>query len=280
MPTSNKLADILTSVRNEGKTGRILASLGTAGSIRSVAISVKDGKVIDVSDSKAGQKETGFWNLPIRNAFFVPRANFDDVELGGGVVEMSILLKLLHEGGELPAQLVPATYSKPPAASNPSPGPAIPGAAPTTGQARAARPHILWELSKKIDELIASKGLDRARIRGKIGLAAGVFMDIDEHTPDDDLTIQNVLKAANSILGAAITLPGSGNKGRGGNSLKTALESIDRAIKKKGLDPAKTKGKISLKSGVFLEFDDNPPDDIQVANQILAAAREVLGEVL
>jgi len=269
----NKLHDVLTSVRDEKKTGRILASLGTSGALRSVAISVQHGEIIDISDSKAGLTATDFWNLPVRNAFFVPRDHFDDLVSGGRIIELEVLLKLLLKGGKLPA-----------------PPPASPSVAAKRAPAPAAKkpPEVrrgkLWQLSERIDQAIAANGLDRAETRGRIGLAAGVLMDFDPSTPDDDELITNVLAAANSILGDAFAAPAPTDQPHSpqsqAHSLKSVMKKIEQAIAKQGLDPAQVKGEIGLKAEVFLDFDEDTPDDVQLANRILAAAREVLGEVL
>ena len=102
-------------------------------------------------------------------------------------------------------------------------------------------------------------------------------MDFDPDTPDDDGIIASILSAAKDILGE--TIAASGPVGEA-SSVKAVMDKIDQAIARRGLNPAKTKGEIGLKAEVFLDFDEDAPDDIQLANRILAAAREVLGEVL
>ncbi len=62
----------------------------------------------------------------------------------------------------------------------------------------------LFELSKKIDDIISQKGMDRMTTRGKIGLKSGVLMAFNEKTPDDDEKIQKIKEAAKEILGVAL----------------------------------------------------------------------------
>lgn len=259
MANSNRLYAVLTAVRDERKTGKVLTSLGADDTLRSVTILVRDGEIIDISDPNAGGDETGFWD-PQRFAFFQPQDNVDDRHTIGETIEITDLLKQLQEVDAL-AQARVRARPAPTAAPRPSTAPdslRAPAAAPAIEEPPATRTTALWELSKKIDEMIADQGLDRAETRGKIGLAAGVLMEIDENTSDDDFTIDRILKAAKSILGEAVALPEAGAGGAKGNSLKEAIESINRIIREKGLDPVKTKGEISLRSGIFLEFDEAP----------------------
>lgn len=62
----------------------------------------------------------------------------------------------------------------------------------------------LFELSKKIDEIITQKGLDKLPTRGKIGLKSGILMAFNEKTPDDPEKIQKIKSAASEILGVGI----------------------------------------------------------------------------
>ncbi|MCX9011589.1 MAG: hypothetical protein OIN66_10770 [Candidatus Methanoperedens sp.] len=62
----------------------------------------------------------------------------------------------------------------------------------------------LLELSKKIDDIISEKGLDRLTTRGKIGLKSGVLMAFNDNTPDDAEKIQKIKEASKEILGVAI----------------------------------------------------------------------------
>ncbi len=278
MSVQNKLHKLLSMVGEEDRTGRILAHLGSKGDLRSVAISVRDGEIVHISDSKANREETGFWNLPVRSAILIPRDNLDAAASGDSVIELPVLLRLLQEGGTIPRegrrtqQTEPAAAPSPPTVRVPMPAPIVEKAEAPEKQTRA-----LWELSQAIDKAITKKGLDITMTRGKIGLAAGVLLDFDENTPDDDEIFAMVRSAAESILGK-IAIPSKAR--RGSNNLMSALKKIDRIIEKKGLDSARIKGEIGLKAGMFIDFDDDSPDDIQLANRILVAAREVLGEVL
>ena len=62
----------------------------------------------------------------------------------------------------------------------------------------------LQELSKKIDEIISEKGLDRMPTRGKIGLKSGILMAFNENTPDDSEKITKIKQAAREVLGVGI----------------------------------------------------------------------------
>lgn len=62
----------------------------------------------------------------------------------------------------------------------------------------------LFELSKKIDEIISQNGMDRLITRGKIGLKSGVLMAFNEKTPDDVVKVQKIKDAAREVLGVSI----------------------------------------------------------------------------
>ncbi len=62
----------------------------------------------------------------------------------------------------------------------------------------------LFEMSKKIDEIISQKSLDRMTTRGKIGLKSGVLMAFNENTPDDFEKIKKIKDAARDVLGASL----------------------------------------------------------------------------
>jgi hypothetical protein len=62
----------------------------------------------------------------------------------------------------------------------------------------------LFEMSKKIDEIISQKGLDKMITRGKIGLKSGVLMAFNENTPDDSEKIKKIKDAAREVLGASL----------------------------------------------------------------------------
>ncbi len=62
----------------------------------------------------------------------------------------------------------------------------------------------LLEISKKIDEIISQKGMDKLTTRGKIALKSGVLMAFNENTPDDMAKVQKIKDAAREILGVSI----------------------------------------------------------------------------
>ncbi|NJD76540.1 MAG: hypothetical protein FIB08_05510 [Candidatus Methanoperedens sp.] len=62
----------------------------------------------------------------------------------------------------------------------------------------------LLELSKKIDEIISQKGMDRLTTRGRIGLKSGVLMAFNENTPDDAAKIAKIKEAAREVLGTGV----------------------------------------------------------------------------
>ncbi len=54
-------------------------------------------------------------------------------------------------------------------------------------------------------------------------------------------------------------------------------KKIDTIISEKGLDRMPTRGKIGLKSGILMAFNENTPDDNDKIMKIRQAATEVLG---
>jgi hypothetical protein len=62
----------------------------------------------------------------------------------------------------------------------------------------------LLQLSKRIDEVISEKGLERMPYRGKIGLKSGILMAFNENTPDDIEKIRKIKEAAREVLGVVI----------------------------------------------------------------------------
>jgi len=62
----------------------------------------------------------------------------------------------------------------------------------------------LWEMSQQIDEAINHRGLDKAITRGKVGMEAGILMNINENTPDDDNKILKLKLAVEKVLGVKI----------------------------------------------------------------------------
>jgi len=63
----------------------------------------------------------------------------------------------------------------------------------------------LYDLSKKIDGIIAERGLPEAKIKGAIGLKSGVLLAfVRPDTPDDPSKIQNLKTAIKEILDVAV----------------------------------------------------------------------------
>lgn len=52
---------------------------------------------------------------------------------------------------------------------------------------------------------------------------------------------------------------------------------IDKLILQKGMDRMITRGKIGLKSGILMAFNEKTPDDIEKIMKLKEAAMEVLG---
>jgi len=57
-------------------------------------------------------------------------------------------------------------------------------------------------------------------------------------------------------------------------------QKINEIIDKKGLDKPITRGRIGLKSGVLMAFNENTPDDQEKIQKIRDAVKEVLGEAI
>jgi uncharacterized protein YqgV (UPF0045/DUF77 family) len=62
----------------------------------------------------------------------------------------------------------------------------------------------IFELSKKIDEIISKKGMDKMVTRGKIGIRSGVLMSFNEKTPDNPERIRKIKEAVKEVLGVTI----------------------------------------------------------------------------
>jgi uncharacterized protein YqgV (UPF0045/DUF77 family) len=62
----------------------------------------------------------------------------------------------------------------------------------------------IFELSKKIDEIISKKGMDIMVTRGKIGIRSGVLMSFNEKTPDNPERIRKIKEAVKEVLGVTI----------------------------------------------------------------------------
>jgi hypothetical protein len=63
----------------------------------------------------------------------------------------------------------------------------------------------LFEAVQKIDAAITQKNLDRADMRGKIGLKAGVLLAVlKADTPDDPAKLEKLRRAAQDVLGIQV----------------------------------------------------------------------------
>jgi hypothetical protein len=63
----------------------------------------------------------------------------------------------------------------------------------------------LYEAVQKIDAAITQKNLDRADMRGKIGLKAGVLLAVlKADTPDDPAKLDKLRRAAQDVLGIEV----------------------------------------------------------------------------
>ena len=54
-------------------------------------------------------------------------------------------------------------------------------------------------------------------------------------------------------------------------------EKIDEIISKKGMDRMLTRGKIGLRSGVLMAFNEKTPDDAEKIRKIKEAVKEIIG---
>ena len=103
-------------------------------------------------------------------------------------------------------------------------------------------------------------------------------MDFETDTPDDEETIQKIIAAAEKVLGQSISEGTSGGITEG--TLRYLSERIDEVIASRNLDRAETRGAIGLKAGIFMDFDDDEPDDADKIARLRAAASDILGENL
>lgn len=63
----------------------------------------------------------------------------------------------------------------------------------------------LYDLSKKIDDIIAERGLPEAKTKGAIGLKSGVLLAfVRPDTPDDPAKVQSLKAAIKEILDIAV----------------------------------------------------------------------------
>jgi len=63
----------------------------------------------------------------------------------------------------------------------------------------------LYELKQRIDRVIAQKGLDAVRVKGAIGLKAGILIGlINEDTPDDEAKLRRLEQAAAEVIGEKV----------------------------------------------------------------------------
>jgi len=63
----------------------------------------------------------------------------------------------------------------------------------------------IYRLKSRIDELIASKRLDKFKTYGEIGLKAGFMISIiNENSPDDPARANSLRAAVKDVIGEAI----------------------------------------------------------------------------
>ena len=64
---------------------------------------------------------------------------------------------------------------------------------------------LLYDTVQRIDQVIASRGLDKFRTRGQIALKTGFAISlVKSDTPDDPLKQRKLVEAAAAVLGQAI----------------------------------------------------------------------------
>lgn len=180
MSPKSELYNELLTLNKESASGRVFVYVkDKERGIYSVSLTVKDGEIIDISDTQRrdGSPAEDFWGLPIANVTVIQASISDDVTKNPNVPDMRRLLDQIGEGSA-------AADGKATAAEQ------------TTSQ--------LWALSTEIDRIIAKKRLDRALTRGQIGLRAGVLMNFDESTPDDIGKINSIKMAAKELFGEEI----------------------------------------------------------------------------
>jgi hypothetical protein len=63
----------------------------------------------------------------------------------------------------------------------------------------------LYDLKRRIDQVVAERGLDAVRVKGAISLKAGMLIGlIGESTPDDEGKIRRLQQAAAEVIGEKI----------------------------------------------------------------------------
>ena len=63
---------------------------------------------------------------------------------------------------------------------------------------------LLYDTVRRIDEVIASKGLDKYRTRGQIALKTGFAISlVNPDTPDDPVKQRKLVEAAAAVLAQA-----------------------------------------------------------------------------
>jgi len=63
----------------------------------------------------------------------------------------------------------------------------------------------LYELKQRIDKMIADKGLDAFKVKGAIGLKAGILIGlIGPDSPDDEDKLRRLQQAAAEVLGEKV----------------------------------------------------------------------------
>jgi len=168
-----KLYEILSLVRDQKKTGRVYVYIREKDTINCAWIVVKDGQVFDIIVQKTSKQTqaNNFLTQPIKDIVFVPAQLTESEEQNPYTPSIDSLLKQIESGKSDTTTLSTAPIGR------------------------------LLQLSNQINIIIDKKKLDRSTIRGRIGLKAGILMNITENTPDDPNKIEKLIQAANEVLG-------------------------------------------------------------------------------
>ena len=173
MSAQKKLRETLSLVRDQKKTGRVYVYIREENFIHCVWIVVKEGQIFDVILQKTS-KQTQVNNCltwPIKDVVFLATQLGENEKPNPHAPSIDLLFKQM-ELDESNAGTIPTEHTR-----------------------------RLFQLSTQINAIIDRKGLDRSIVRGRIGLKAGILMNITESTPDDPNKIKKLIQAANEILG-------------------------------------------------------------------------------
>ena len=177
MITQFEVYDRLSTLWKKKETGRVYVYCeDKSEGISVTSITVKEGEIMNIDDrrGKNGMPVRDFWDLDIRSVTFIASSIPENTIKNPNALDMPQLLNRIR------------------------------GALGRAGDAVALNDQstgALWALSRKIDRIIARKGLDVGMTRGEIGLRAGVLMNFDENTPDDIIKINGIKMAVREILG-------------------------------------------------------------------------------